>query len=417
MTVKSANKVFGGVLLVAGTCIGAGMLALPVSTGPAGFFPSLFAFIFCWIVMTLSALLMVEVSLRYPRDTNLITMAKSTLGKPGAIIAFLTYVLFFYALMAAYTIAASNIVEKFLNLNQMDETWALWIVAGIFAFIVYLGTHAVDIANRILMIGLVLGYFVMVGLVLPEINIDLLHDGHPKYLLAVGSLLVTSFGFHLLIPSLKDYVDGDPVALKWSVILGSLIPLVVYLFWEIVVLGVVPIKGESGLLSILYAEQMSGKQAVVELTGVLSNILDNEKVRLSADIFCLCAILTSFIGVALALFDFFSDSFHIHKDAKGKVILSLLTFLVPVLIAVFYPSFLVALHYAGFFAAILLVIYPAIMCWSGRYFLKTASPYQLMGGKPMVAFIFLFGIAIIVLEIMDRSKMLPNAIVEGFNVF
>lgn len=417
MTAKSTSKIFGGVLLVAGTCIGAGMLALPVSTGPAGFFPSLFAFIFAWIVMTLSALLMVEVSLRFPKDTNLITMAKGTLGKSGAVIAFIVYVLFFYALMAAYTIAASNIVEKFLNLNQMDETWALWIVAGIFAFIVYMGTHAVDIANRILMMGLVLGYFVMVGLVLPEVDVNLLRDGHPKYLLAVGSLLVTSFGFHLLIPSLKDYLDSDPKALRWSVILGSSIPLIVYLFWEVVVLGVVPIKGESGLLSILYAEQMSGKKAVVELTGVLSNILDNNRVRLSADIFCLCAILTSFIGVALALFDFFSDSFNIHKNAKGKLVLSLLTFLVPVLIAVFYPSFLVALHYAGFFAAILLVLYPAVMAWSGRYYLKTPNTYQLMGGKPMIVFIFLFGISIIVLEILDRTGNLPNAIVEGFNVF
>ena len=39
------TKIIGGTLLVAGTAIGAGMLALPVLTGMAGFVPSLFLFL------------------------------------------------------------------------------------------------------------------------------------------------------------------------------------------------------------------------------------------------------------------------------------------------------------------------------------------------------------------------------------
>ena len=39
------GRLLGGILLVAGTAIGAGMLALPVSTGLAGFYPSLFLFL------------------------------------------------------------------------------------------------------------------------------------------------------------------------------------------------------------------------------------------------------------------------------------------------------------------------------------------------------------------------------------
>jgi tyrosine-specific transport protein len=40
------GSIFGGVLLIAGSCIGAGMLGLPIITGIAGFFPSLLMFFF-----------------------------------------------------------------------------------------------------------------------------------------------------------------------------------------------------------------------------------------------------------------------------------------------------------------------------------------------------------------------------------
>src|SRR5579872_4553273 len=99
---SSVNKIVGGAMLVAGTCIGAGMLGLPVSTAAGGFFPSVGAFFFCWFMMLMSALFMLEVSLWYPEETNFITMAKSTLGRKGEIVAWCAYVLFLYAIMTAY---------------------------------------------------------------------------------------------------------------------------------------------------------------------------------------------------------------------------------------------------------------------------------------------------------------------------
>ena len=155
------NKIFGGALLVAGTCIGAGMLALPVATAAAGFGPSFFAFVFCWLMMTLSAFLMLEVSLWYPIDTNLITMAKSTLGRPGEIIAWCAYVLFLYALMTAYTAGAAGIIANALAKMGINESWGIWIVVAIFATIVYLGAQWVDWANRIMMMGLIGAYILL----------------------------------------------------------------------------------------------------------------------------------------------------------------------------------------------------------------------------------------------------------------
>jgi tyrosine-specific transport protein len=128
--------------------------------------------------------------------------------------------------------------------------------------------------------------------------------------------------------------------------------------------------------------------------------------------FALSAILTSFIGVALGLFDFFADGFHIKKNLLGKLGLAFLTFLPPILIAIYCPQFLKALHYAGLFAAILLVIYPVLMVWWGRYRLNIAAGYRVMGGKPLLVATLIFGLSVIVLEVLDHLKLLPEPFVQ-----
>lgn len=407
MTV-SINRILGGVLLVTGTCIGAGMLALPVSSAAAGFYPSLGAFIFCWIMMMISAFFMLEVSLWYPQETNLITMARETLGKGGEIIAWGTYVLFLYALLTAYTAGATGIIAKFLAYLGYQEKASIWVLVSIFATIVFLGAKWVDWANRLLIIGLAGGYMMLVSNVVPEVSHDLLTVNAPKFIWTTIPLLVTSFGFHLLIPSLRNYLKGDSRALRIAIFIGSTLPLIIYLLWEMLVLGVIPVEGEQGLVAMQYAERFEGKQAVIELTQLLSHILHNQKITFFARLFGLCAILTSFIGVALGLFDFFSDGFQIKKSIMGKLGLSLMTFLPPTLLVLYYPSFMMALHYAGFFAVILLVIFPAMMVWSGRYRLGQNSGYQVIGGKALVLFSLLFGLGVIGLEVMERMGKLPT---------
>lgn len=397
------NKVVGGALLVAGTCIGAGMLGLPISTAASGMFPSVVAFIICWMLNTLTAFFMLEVSLCYPEQTNLITMARATLGRVGAWFCWFCYLLFLYSLMAAYTSGASGILGMVLEYLGLSAQLALPVFIIFFAIIVFLGTRWVDMANRIMMCGLIAAYSILIMVVVPKVSVSGFEAGDVKYIWLAGPLLVTSFGFHLLIPSLKNYFHGDISALRWSIFLGSLLPLIVYLFWEFIILGVVPSGGADGLIAMNQTEQ-----PVLSLTQSLSNSLDNIWVKPAARIFSFCAILTSFIGVSLGLFDFLADGFHVKKTNVGKGLLAMLTFIPPALFVIFYPSgFLMALRYAGVFAAILLVIYPALMVWQSRYRLQQARAYQVTGGKVFLVIAILFGVGIIGLEICQELALLP----------
>ncbi len=114
---KATGSVVGGALLIAGTCVGAGMLGLPVMTAAAGFYPTMAAFLLVWLFMTCSALAYLEVSLRFPGEVNLISMAAKTLGRGGKIIAWITYVLFLYSLMAAYTAGGTTMLANILDLD------------------------------------------------------------------------------------------------------------------------------------------------------------------------------------------------------------------------------------------------------------------------------------------------------------
>ena len=96
-------KMIGGMLLIVGTSIGAGMLALPVATAELGFLGSVIVLVACWLVMTASAFLILEVSLWLPQGTNLISMAGATIGPIGQLIAWLTYILLLYSLLCLYS--------------------------------------------------------------------------------------------------------------------------------------------------------------------------------------------------------------------------------------------------------------------------------------------------------------------------
>jgi tyrosine-specific transport protein len=89
------KNTMGGVLLIAGTAIGAAVLALPIQTAALGFTYSLTALVLCWGLMTIGALLVLEANLLIGQGTNLITMAQRTLGPVGQMLTWLSYLFLF----------------------------------------------------------------------------------------------------------------------------------------------------------------------------------------------------------------------------------------------------------------------------------------------------------------------------------
>lgn len=397
------NKLIGGILLIIGTSIGGGMLALPIATAQLGFISALIFLIVCWAIMTAAALLILEVNFWHSINSNLISMSKTTLGRLGQIIAWLSYLLLLYALLAAYIAGGGDFLQHLLltfHINLSAKLSAL-LFAGLLSLIVYKGLGSVDYVNRGLMFSKLLTLTLLVIGIFPFISIHSLLTLENTYPLSVilGSttVIMTSFGFAVIVPSLRSYFNNNLFLLRRTILIGSLIPLFCYVFWELTIMGSIPTYGNSGLISMAHSGHSTS-----DLVVALSRLLDNKLINFLAKIFTSICFATSFLGVALSLFDFFSDGLQIEKKGLKKLILYSLTFFPPLFVASRYPHiFITALSYAGVLCAILLILLPAMMAWSGRYIKKCAYGYQVAGGKPLLVSLMLIASFIIILSLIN----------------
>lgn len=395
----STMRFIGGVLLIAGTTIGAGMLALPVITSFGGFFPSLIIFALCYVMMLCSAFFFLDVNLSMPGETNLITMAERTLGKAGKAVSWILYLLLLYSLLAAYIAASAPLFQAGVlalcssNISTFLARFCLPVVFGSF---LYLGTRGVDYINRLLMLGLGLSYVILVAFVPSHIQPSfLLHIDFSASLISIPVVL-TAFGYHIIIPSLTTYLHHDRRLLRKAILWGSLLPVVVYLFWQLIVIGAVP----QSLLSTAWIEGIAA-------TGPLAKVLHSPIISKSALFFSFFAIVTSFLGVSLSLSDFLTDGLKIKKSWEGRLLAYILTFLPP-MIFVFslQRGFYLALQYAGVIVAVLLGILPAAM--ASR--LKGHSLYSSKKGRAFLLFVAFMFALVVGIDFLEKKGALQSLI-------
>jgi len=396
------NHTFGGVLLVAGTTIGAAMLALPVVSSFVGFWPSILIFLVCWAVMLATAFFFLDANFAVEGEPNLISMVHKNLGGWGKSLSWVVYLLLLYSLTAAYISASGPL---FISAIEYVTGYTLPSFLGpfclplIFGFFVYLGTLGVDVINRFLMLGLCVSYLLLLGFLPEHIEVDLLAHVDWRPTLMVFSVVITSFGYHIIIPSLTTYMKHDKGKLRKVLVIGSLLPLVIYLLWQVLILGIVPIGGEHGLAH--------AWEHGISATKPMAQIVNNQWIKIGAHFFSFFAIVTSFLGVTLSLSDFLTDGFKIKKTWEGRLIACLLTF-VPPLVFVFTYSrgFIVALEYAGAFVAILLIFLPAMMAWK----LKESKFYSTFWGRGLLTLAIIFSIFIVVIDVLQQLGMFKHLV-------
>jgi tyrosine-specific transport protein len=396
------SKLIGSILLIVGTSIGAGMLALPVATAQLGFMGSLLLLCACWFVMTAGAFFILEVNLWLPSNSNLISMARATLGPFGQVLAWLSYFLLLYSLLCAYISGGSEIFENLLSLSgvHMPRWLASLSFTVLFGIIVYLGIRVTDYVNRGLMFFKLGSYFLLVILLVPFVSLTKLTTGDLTYLTSSTAVLVTitSFGYAAIVPSLRIYFAGDVKKLRLAIVIGSLIPLVCYILWDMVIMGLIPLDGANGLIAIFHS-----KDSTSDLINTLSATAESGQASdLCIKLFTSISVVTSFLGVALCLVDFLADGLRVEKEGAPKFWLHAMTFVPPVLIVLFFPNiFVQALKYAGIYCVVLLILLPAWMVWNGRYRRGLAKGYRAPGGRLLVGAVILLALALMVLPVVN----------------
>ncbi|MFN0064885.1 MAG: amino acid permease [Chlamydiales bacterium] len=398
--ISKNNRLVGAILLVSGTTIGAAMLALPVTTGLGGLGPSIAIMTVVWLFMLLTAFYLLEVNLRMKGESNIISMVGKTLGRWGQIVSWLIYLLLLYSLIAAYMVGCSQILsdlfDPILTLTLPGWIWPV-ILFVCFSCFIYFGTEAVDCINRPLMVGLAITFLSLIFMGLPHVKPALLQHVDWQHLLPSLAVVATTFGFHIIIPTLTTYLEHDTRLLKRALFIGSLIPYILYVIWAILVMGIIPVIGSPSL--------NEAAATGMQVTFALKLILNNRWIGMATRGFALFAIITSLLGVSLSLSDFLADGFRIEKRSWGKPLVVLLTFIPPLLFTLFFPKgFVLALQYAGIFVIILLALLPGCMVWKERYGPETErsfveSDYKVAGGRFGVLATIVFSLILLAIEV------------------
>lgn len=397
------SNIFGSMLIIAGTTIGAGMLALPLASAGLGFPTAITIMILIWALMSYTALLMIEVHQHAPTDATLHSLALKLLGRKGQIVASGAMIFLFYALCAAYIAGggeqlSSRLIDD-MGFNVPAQTGAI-IFTLLIGSIVCVGTHSVDLINRGLFILKLIALVLMLGFMFPHVQTVHLLEMPMEQGLIIAALPVifTSFGFHGSIPSIVKYLGKDTKVLRKVMLVGSSLPLIVYILWQIASQGTL---SQQSLLA-------SGS-----LKGFIDNLgfmLDNPYIAKTVSTFADLALATSFLGVSLGLFDFVSD--FLHQKSKGigsRINSAVVTFIPPLGFALFYPEgFIMALGYAAIALVILAIFLPVAMVISQRKQLSADKGYQVAGGKLALGLATAAGVVIISSQILQMFGLLPT---------
>lgn len=354
------SKLLGSILIIAGSSIGGGMLAMPITSAGVGFFATCALLFIIWFTMCYTALLMVDVYEFNDQKDGFDTLTKKYAGFLVNRIAGLSLMFLIYGLTAAYMSGGGSILKSNLDLLldiNMDSRLAILIFSILFSGIVILGTRSVDLLTRGLfafkIVFLVLLVFLMIPLIAGN---NLLAMPMSKGLVITAlPAIFTSFGFHGSIPSIVNYLDKDKKLLRKAFILGSGLPFVIYLIWQTVVLGSMD---QSSFMQILHKD--------LGLEGLIMSIREMSQSNLIETLFSLfaaAALGTSFLGVSIGLFDYYKDVLSPKLSTKTLIPFSgITTFLPPLVFALFYPKgFIIALGYAAVAGVILALIIPCIL--------------------------------------------------------
>lgn len=394
-------KVFTASLLLAGTAIGAGMLALPVSTSEGGFGPAVLVYILCWLFSMSTGLLLLEACLWFPKGVNIISLSKSLLGNKGKWISWVLYIFLFYCLTIAYVAGGGGFIADMTD-RTLSPALTILIFVTFFSPVVYLGTKAVDRVNLLLMFGLAVFFLIFVFIGFKKVNLS--HLSRVDYRSAFFALpiIFTSFSYQGTVPSVRNYFEKDDKSVRKVILLGATIPLLIYILWEYLILGIIPHGGENGL----FAASQKGLSGVAPLKYYVNSPF----IYLVGQAFAFCALTTSFLGVTLGLFDFLADGLSIQKKGKNKIFLFFLVYFPPTIVAMLKPKiFLRALSYAGGVGcALLLGLIPVWMVWSGRYRKKLGKQPLVPGGRPVLILLILFVVFEFGLEIMNELRLILN---------
>jgi len=280
------NNFWATVFTLGGTIIGAGILALPYVISQSGFFIGAFWILFLGIILGYVLLCLGEVSLRTRKTMQLFGFAEKYLGDYAKYLMFIAIVLGIYTALLAYLIGEGQSLSVIFTGNT---NYSLYFAIGFWIIMTSLlreglkGLRKVEtwgvLAILVIIVVIVINYF-------PDVSYEnLSYLQFPNFFVPFGVVFFALMGFNC-IPELEILIK-DKKRFKKAIIMGITIPVVVYILFSFIFVGVFGKNVQE------IATLSSGK--LVILLGIFT-------------------MMTSYFVLSLSLKDFFKYDLKVSKS-------------------------------------------------------------------------------------------------------
>lgn len=341
---------YEAVAIIAGANVGSGILGLAYSSRLAGWPILVLWLAVAGLFTTFSMLYVAESALRTKKPLQLPGLAEKYVGKVGSVLIFISVCANSIGCMVAYTTGSGNILCTLLGLPN----WAgslLFTVPCV--LVVWFGLKATGLWEKFMSTGMVvlLGIIVIASFLSGKADVSRAVYANWTYAVPLLSSAIFCYIAQYAVPELARGMRHTPKKLPVAIILG--------MFITGVLLAVVP-------LAVL---SLTGAEEVTQVATLAWGQALGTWALYTANIFALCAMMTSYWAVGGSMLTNIVDMFKLkdEKDTKTRLIAIACTVLPPFILAYAgLVSFVDAIGWAGTFGGVIMSIVPVLMLNNAR---------------------------------------------------
>lgn len=341
---------YEAVAIIVGANVGSGILGLAYSSRLAGWPILVLWLAVAGLFTTFSMLYVAESALRTKKPLQLPGLAEKYVGKVGSVLIFISVCANSIGCMVAYTTGSGNILCTLLGLPN----WAgslLFTVPCV--LVVWFGLKATGLWEKFMSTGMVvlLGIIVIASFLSGKADVSRAVYANWTFAVPLLSSAIFCYIAQYAVPELARGMRHTPKKLPVAIILG--------MFITGVLLAVVP-------LAVL---SLTGAEEVTQVATLAWGQALGTWALYTANIFALCAMMTSYWAVGGSMLTNIVDMFKLkdEKDTKTRLIAIACTVLPPFILAYAgLVSFVDAIGWAGTFGGVIMSIVPVLMLNNAR---------------------------------------------------
>jgi len=390
------KEVFAAIATLIGCIIGAGVLGIPYVIAKAGLLSGLLNIVGIGLAVLVMHLYLGEVVLSTKDNHQLTGYAEKYLGKKGKLLMMFAMIFGIYGALIAYTLGEGVTLSAIFGGSPILFSLIFFIIVSL---IVFLGITALK-ESELLITSLMLITVIIISLLsfskFDFSNLSLFNPANNSLFIMFSPYGVVLFAFlgTAAIPEMKEELVKNKKAMKKAIIIGTLIPLFIYLLFAFITVGVVGLEGFNSL----NIDERVATIALGRMVGPLMVIFGN--------LFAVFAMATSFIALGTALKEMYEYDYNLNKYLAFFLTISFpfLIFVVDAFIKDV-TNFINALGIAGAISGGTTGILIILMFWKIKA-AKSKVVFNLIKSKAVgYLLIFLFSLGIL-FEVLRSSGLI-----------